>query len=152
MEDKYLYMKRKNKCLPYLILDGEQYIFNYSIQDPIRKNDEKSSKSKFGENTVQFVLYLDGILDENCFINEKGVIEYHDPHCKNCFSNDLIKKSFNKRKIYLENGINVIIKVKRYLCKKCRKYSQVRLNGIYEDYCNFSTRMKNKAVKIRTKG
>ena len=69
--------------------------------DPVRKNDEKSSKSQFGENTVQFVLYLDGIIDENCFINEKGVIEYHDPHCKNCFSNDLIKKSFNKRKIFL---------------------------------------------------
>ena len=152
LEDKYLYMKRKNKCLPCLTLDGEQYIFNYFISDPVRKNDEKSSKSKFGENTVQFVLYIDGILDENCFINEKGVIEYHDPHCKNCFSNDLIKKSFNKRKIYLENGIGVIIKVKRYLCKKCRKYTQVRLNGIYEDYCNFSIRMKNKAVKIRTKG
>ena len=59
--------------------------------DPVRKNDEKSSKSTFGENTVQFVLYLDGILDEDCFINEKGVIEYHDHHCKNCFSNDVIK-------------------------------------------------------------
>ena len=107
-------------------MDGKQYIFNYSNSDPVRKNDEKSSKSKFGENTVQFVLYLDGILDENCFINKNGVIEYHDPHCKNCFSNDLIKKSFNYRKIYLENGISVTIKVKRYLCKKCRKYSQVR--------------------------
>ena len=41
-----------------------------------------------------------------------GIIEYHDPHCKNCFSNDLIKKSFNNRKIYLENGISVTIKVK----------------------------------------
>ena len=88
-------MKPKNKYLPFLILDGKQY-----ISDPVRKNDEKSSKSHFGVNTVQFVLYIDGILDENCFINEKGVIEYHDPHCKNCFSNDLIKKSFNKCKIY----------------------------------------------------
>ena len=49
----------------------------------------------------------------------------------------------------LENGISVIIKVKRYLCKKCRKYSQVRLNGIYEDFCNFSIKMKNKAVELR---
>jgi len=145
-------MKQKNKCLPCLILDGNQYIFNYLNSDPVRKNDEKSSKSTFGENTVQFVLYLDGILDEDCFINKKGVIEYHDPHCKNCFSNDMIKKSFNKRKIYLENGIIVIIKVKRYLCKKCRKYSQVRLNGIYEDYCNFSIKMKNKAIRLRTRG
>jgi len=145
-------MKRKNKCLPCLILDGNQYIFNYLNSDPVRKNDDESLKSTFGENTVQFVLYLDGILDEDCFINKKGVIEYHDPHCKNCFSNDMIKKSFNKRKIYLENGIIVIIKVKRYLCKKCRKYSQVRLNGIYEDYCNFSIKMKNKAIRLRTRG
>jgi len=152
MEDKCLYMKRKNKCLPCLILDGNQYIFNYLNSDPVRKNDDESLKSTFGENTVQFVLYLDGILDEDCFINKKGVIEYHDPHCKNCFSNDMIKKSFNKRKIYLENGIIVIIKVKRYLCKKCRKYSQVRLNGIYEDYCNFSIKMKNKAIRLRTRG
>ena len=112
MEDKYLYMKPKNKCLPLLILDGEQYIVNYLNCDPVRKNDEKSSKSKFGENTVQFVLYLDGILDEDCIINEKGVIEYHDPHCKHWLSNDLIKKSFNKCKIYLENKISVKIKVK----------------------------------------
>ena len=111
MEDKYLYVKSKNKCLPLLTLDGKQYLFNYSNSDPVRKNDEKSSKSKFGENTVQFVLYLDGILDENCFINKNGVIEYHDPHCKNCFSNDLIKKLFNNCKIYLENGISVTIKV-----------------------------------------
>jgi len=26
------------------------------------------------------------------------------------------------------------------------------INGIYEDYCNFSIKMKNKAVKLRTKG
>lgn len=66
-----------------------------------------------------------------------------------CFSHDVIKKSYNRRKIYLENGVSVIIKVKRYLCKKCRKYSQVRLNGIYEDFCNFSTKMKNKAIELR---
>ena len=72
-----------------------------------------------------------------------------NPHCKHCFSHDVIKKSYNRRKIYLENGISVIIKVKRYLCKKCRKYSQVRLNGIYEDFCNFSIKMKNKAVELR---
>ena len=48
------------------------------------------------------------------FINKDGVIEYHDPHCKHCFSHDVIKKSYNRRKIYLENGVSVIIKVKRY--------------------------------------
>ena len=105
--------------------------------DLVRKNDDERVHCSFGENTVQFVLYLDGILDEDCVINKDGVIEYHDPHCKHCFSHDVIKKSYNRRKIYLENGISVIIKVKRYLCKKCRKYSQVRLNGIYEDFCNY---------------
>ena len=145
-------MKSKNKSLPFLILDENQHIFNYLNSDPVRKNDKKPSKSTFGKNTAQFVLYLDGILDEDCFINKKGVIEYHDPHCKNCFCNNVIRKSFNKRKLYLENGISITIKVKRYLCKKCRKYSQVRLNGIYEDYCNFSIKMKNKAIKLRTRG
>ena len=38
----------------------------------------------------------------------------NDPHCKHCFSHDVIKKSYNRRKIYLENGVSVIIKVKRY--------------------------------------
>ena len=120
MEDKYLYMNTKNKCLPYLILDGNQYIFNYSNVDLVRKNDDERVQCSFGENTVQFFLYIDGILDEDCVINKDGVIEYHDPHCKHCFSHDVIKKSYNRRKIYLENGVSVIIKVKRYLCKKCR--------------------------------
>lgn len=72
-------------------MDDNQYIFNYSNSNPVRKNDEKSSRSTFGENTVQFVLYIDGLLDEYWFINEKGVIEYYDLHRKNCFSNDVIK-------------------------------------------------------------
>ena len=80
MEDKYLYMKTKNKCLPCLILDGNQYIFNCLNVDPVRKNDDERVHCSFGENTVQFVLYLDGILDEDCVINKDGVIEYHDPH------------------------------------------------------------------------
>ena len=107
MEDKYLYMKTKNKCLPCLILDGNQYIFNCLNVDPVRKNDDERVHCSFGENTVQFVLYLDGILDEDCVINKDGVIEYHDPHCKHCFSHDVIKKSYNRRKIYLENGVSV---------------------------------------------
>lgn len=120
--------------------------------DSVRKNDVKSPKNKFGQNSVQFVLYLDGILDENCFINFNGVIEYHGPHFKNFFSNDVIKKSFNKRKLYLENDFGVIIKVKRFLCKKCRKYSQLKLNGIYKDYFNFSVKIKNKAINLRISG
>ena len=99
--------------LPCLILDGNQYIFNCLNVDPVRKNDDERVHCSFGENTVQFVLYLDGILDEDCVINKDGVIEYHDPHCKHCFSHDVIKKSYNRRKIYLENGISVIIKVKQ---------------------------------------
>lgn len=43
---------------------GKQLIlFNYTNLILFEKNNGKSSKSKFGENTVQFVLYLDGILD-----------------------------------------------------------------------------------------
>ncbi|WP_220607903.1 hypothetical protein [Methanobrevibacter oralis] len=59
-------MNTKNKCLPYLILDGNQYIFNYSNVDLVRKNDDERVQCSFGENTVQFFLYIDGILDEDC--------------------------------------------------------------------------------------
>ena len=66
-------------------------------------------------NTVQFFFCISMVFyDEDCVINKDGVIEYHDPHCKHCFSHDVIKKSYNRRKIYLENGVSVIIKVKRY--------------------------------------
>ena len=129
MEDKYLYMKPKNKCLPYLILDGNQYIFNYSNVDLVRKNDDERVQCSFGDEYCSIFFCISMVFyDEDCVINKDGVIEYHDPHCKHCFSHDVIKKSYNRRKIYLENGVSVIIKVKRYLCKKCRKYSQVRLN------------------------
>ena len=47
-------------------LDGNQYIFNYSNVDSVRKNDDERVQCSFGENTVQFFLYIDGILDEDC--------------------------------------------------------------------------------------
>ena len=66
MEDKYLYMKPKNKCLPYLILDGNQYIFNYSNVVTVRKNDDERSQCSFGESTVQFFCILMVFMDEDC--------------------------------------------------------------------------------------
>lgn len=139
-------MKTTKECPPYLILDNGQYIFNGPYVDPVRRNEDVRKQCTFGDNTVQFYLVIEGILDETTFINEKGVIEYRDPHCKHCFSDKMTRKSFNKRKLILENGKSVIIKVKRYYCKNCRTYSQVGFNGIYDDYCNFSVKMKNKAV------
>ena len=43
--------------------------------DLVRKNDDERVQCSFGENTVQFFLYIDGILDEDCVINKDGVIE-----------------------------------------------------------------------------
>ncbi|WP_156482697.1 hypothetical protein, partial [Methanobrevibacter oralis] len=102
-------MNTKNKCLPYLILDGNQYIFNYSNVDLVRKNDDERVQCSFGDEYCSIFFCISMVFyDEDCVINKDGVIEYHDPHCKHCFSHDVIKKSYNRRKIYLENGVSVI--------------------------------------------
>ena len=86
MEDKYLYMKQKNKCLPYLILDGNQYIFNYSNVDLVRKNDDERVQCSFGDEYCSiFFVYRWYSMMKIAFINKDGVIEYHDPHCKSLF-------------------------------------------------------------------
>lgn len=41
---------------------GLQYTFNYSNVDPVRKNDGKRLQYSFGENTIQFALYIGDIL------------------------------------------------------------------------------------------
>ena len=83
--------------------------------DLVRKNDDERVQCSFGDEYCSIFFCISMVFyDEDCVINKDGVIEYHDPHCKHCFSHDVIKKSYNRRKIYLENGVSVIIKVKRY--------------------------------------
>ena len=87
-------MKTENKCLPYLSLVGETYIFVGAFKDPVRKGylvekdfDEKSCP--------QLILPIESILDENYFVNSQGIVEERKPYCKHCGSKKFSRKGFN---------------------------------------------------------
>lgn len=121
-------MYKQNKPFPISNLSDVQYKFcGYS--DPVRKESEDVNRS--------------------VFLNSKGVWEYERPFCKHCNHRHLIKKSFNNKLIYSEDGKAFNIKVKRYVCKKCGKSSQTEFTEDYNPYCNFSKKTKEKALKIK---
>ena len=43
----------------------------------------------------------------------------------------------------------IIVKVQRYYCPVCGKYSQTEFKGEYENYCNFSNETKKQSIKVR---
>lgn len=55
-------------------------------------------------------------MDDNYFVNKNGEIEERYPFCKHCGSKKVIKKDFNWRILYLESGLAVKVKIKRYEC------------------------------------
>lgn len=114
-------MYKENKCLPYLYLEDGQYIFIGNIKDPVRHDEICEVEDK----SFQIILPIESILDENYFVNSKGVIEYRKPYCTKCNSWNIIKKDSNFKELFLEPGVPIKVKVKRYYCKKCKKKFQV---------------------------
>ena len=144
-------MKTEIKCLPYLSLVGETYIFVGAFKDPVRKGylvekdfDEKSCP--------QLILPIESILDENYFVNSQGIVEERKPYCKHCGSKKFSRKGFNWKLLYLEDGTPIRIKVKRYKCKKCKKKFQVEFTEYWGKFCNYSNKIKNKARKLLQHG
>ena len=82
-------------------------------------------------------------------LNEKDIIGYSDPFCKHCHSHKVTKHGYNTRDLIKENGEHFVIKVQRYYCPVCGKYSQTEFTGQYENYCNFSNETKEQSVKVR---
>ena len=134
-------MKTENKSLPYLSLNNGQYIFIGSFKDPVRKGylKEKEIDTK---NYVQIILPIASIIDERYQVNEKGVIEECHPYCKHCHSTSHVRKGYNWRNICLEKGILIRVKVKRFMCKCCRRHYQTEFPNLYEKFCNFSVDFK----------
>ena len=137
-------MKSEIKCLPYLKLVGETYIFVGAYKDPIRKGYlvEKDFDKKI---YPQLILPIESILDDNYFVNSEGILEEREPYCKHCGSKKHIRKGYNWRLLYLENGIPIKVKIKRYECKKCEKKFQVEFTEYWGKFCNYSNKIKNKA-------
>ncbi len=106
-------MKPEIKCLPYLRLVGETYIFVGAFKDPIRKGFlvEKDFDEKI---YPQLILPIESILDDNYFVNSQGIVEEREPYCKHCGSKKFSRKGYNWRLLYLDDGTPIRIKVKRY--------------------------------------
>ena len=54
--------------------------------------------------------------------------------------------------MYLESGLAVKVKIKRYECHDCKRKCQSEFSKYYEKYCNFSNNTKNKAKKLLQHG
>ena len=147
MEDKYLYMKSKNKCLPYLYLENNQYIFIGDIEDP-KRNGRVNEVEEDRKNFVQIILPIASIIDNRYQVNEEGVIEERHPYCKHCHSSSFQRKGYNWRTICLEKGILIRVKVKRYKCKCCRRLYQTEFSNLYEKFHNYSENFKKLMRKI----
>ncbi len=63
-----------------------------------------------------------------------------------------IKKDFNRRILYLESGLAVKVKIKRYECNDCKRKCQSEFSKYYNKYCNFSNNIKNKAKRLLQHG
>lgn len=113
-------MKTEIKCLPYLKLVGDIYIFVGAYKDPVRKGFlvEKDFDEKI---YPQLILPIESILDNNYFVNSKGIVEERNPFCKHCGAKKYSRKGYNWRLLYLDNGTPIRIKVKKYECKKMQK-------------------------------
>ena len=71
---------------------------------------------------------------------------------KYCGSKKVIKKDFNWRILYLESGLAVKVKIKRYECNDCKRKCQSEFSKYYNKYCNFSNNIKNKAKRLLQHG
>ena len=141
-------MYNQNKCLPYFILEDGQYISIGNYKDPVRHDEICEIEDK----SFQIILPIESILDKNYLVNSEGVIEYRKPHCTKCNSYNIIRKDSNWKELFLEPGVPIRVKVKRYYCKKCKKKFQVEFEKYYGKFCYFSNNFKDKIVKCREHG
>ena len=82
-------MKRINNTHPSYILEDGVYKLNGDFKDPVR-NDERQ---KVVDNSIQIILPIESILDDNYKFDSEGVLEY----IENAFVGIVIQKEFKKK-------------------------------------------------------
>ena len=80
-----------------------------------------------------------------------GIWRYDHPFCKHCNSRKVVKHSTNAKMVFSEDGKKHQIRVQRYKCKKCGKFSQTEFNEDYKPYCNYPNSIKEKINKTQNK-
>ena len=139
-------MNKEIKRLPYLKLVGDTYIFVGAYKNPVRKG--YLVEKDFDKNICpQLILPIESILDDKYFVNSEGILEELEPYCKHCGSRRYIRKGYNWRLLYLEDGTPIRVKVKRYKCKECKRKFQVEFTEYWSKFCNYSNKVKTKAKK-----
>lgn len=91
----------------------------------------------FGFDNFDYHMKLDAPKDKSIFESSKGVFIYNEPFCKHCFSRKVVKHGYTVRELYTKDGEKIHVKVQRYYCKKCGKYSQTKFLEDYDDYSHF---------------
>lgn len=145
MEDILFIMQNENKSLPRYILEDGQYILIGDYNDPIRND----VRMEVEENSIQIILPIESILDDKYRINSDGVIEYKNRFCSCCSSKNVHKKGYAWTIIYLEEGIPLKVKIKRYYCRHCFKWTQTEFFGFYEKYTGFPVNLTKMIRNIR---
>lgn len=146
MRDIYFIMQTENNKSLICILVDKEYKFYYSNGDDplenmkvVRPNYSRSDKSR------QTYFFFDDFAFEGLYSDESDVVCYVVPFCKHCGSFDVIRKDFNRRKVFDRWGKLKSIKMKRYECKKCGRKSQTELTGAYKPYAKIPDHVKDYA-------
>lgn len=159
MESQFLIMQLQKLTFPIKDISEHQLIF-FDFDDPrfipFRNENKANNRNLCVESSdFQSVLEFDdfGDLQERSipkfsrkyFVNEKGIIEYVDPFCNDCYSRKVVKWNHTTR-FWISDGFQGNVKIQRYKCKSCGKLFQTEFEGQFERGCNFSEQLKEKAI------
>ena len=145
-------MNKSKKTSPINNLESVQYIFCVECENTV----ERKGRTQIEDSSVQMKLMepfykvkREKPINISFNVDENGVFSYSDPFCKHCHSHKVTKHGYNTRNLITKDGEDVIVKVQRYYCPVCGKYSQTEFKGEYENYCNFSNETKKRSIKVR---
>lgn len=145
-------MSKSKKTSPVNNLESVQYIFCVECENTV----ERKGRTQIEDSSVQMKLMepfykvkREKPINISFDVDENGVFSYSDPFCKHCHSHKVTKHGYNTRNLITKDGEDVIVKVQRYYCPVCGKYSQTEFKGEYENYCNFSNETKKQSIKVR---
>ena len=69
-------------------------IINYKFIGDYKDPERKDVECEYIDNTIQIILPIESILNENYVINSDGVIEYKERRCSCCSSKKYSQKRF----------------------------------------------------------
>lgn len=162
MESQFLIMQLQKLTFPIKDISEHQLIF-FDLDDPrfipfwkgeIKRNSNEQLNSPDYQSVLQFDNFVDfrerfiPTVGRKYFVNENGIIEYVNPYCDNCHSHKIVKWHFTTRN-WISDDFRGEVKIQRYKCKSCGKMFQTEFKGQFEKYCNFSEKLKEKAIKTK---